>query len=171
MPSVNDDGRLHASFIENLDNGDQVLFWPYSGGAPRATLTRAMSIIQKNIFGKINSCNSYFNHLPGGRSFDNLWSDANFWINWDPRPNPGFYGATSGARALQITVSNYALNRGTWVTVATIVHEMAHVNGAPGGLSMAAENALAPCGLKGLVDPHAVGWNRRADADDGTRYA
>jgi hypothetical protein len=170
MPSVNDDGRLHASFIES-SVGEDFLFWPYSGGAPRATLTRAMAIIQKNIFGKINSCNSYFANLPGGSTFDALWSDPNLWLNWDPRPNPGFYGATAGSRRKEITISNFALNRGTWVTVATIVHEMAHVNGAPGAPSMAAENALTPCGLKGLVDRGAIGMRPRAESESGNRYA
>lgn len=170
MPSVNDDGRIHASFIEAF-GADHIRWWPYSGGAPRATLTKAMAIIQKNIFGKINSCNTYFSHLPRGLSFDTLWSDPALWINWDPRPNPGFYGATAGSRPQEITISNFTLNKGVWVTVATIVHEMAHVNGAGGPPSMAAENALPPCGLKGLVDPNAIGMRRTSEADSDTRYA
>jgi hypothetical protein len=164
MPNVNDDGTLHASFIE-----DGIRFWPYDGGASRATLKRAINIIQKNIFRKSSSCNSYFSHLPGGRSFDDIWSDPAFWINWDNRPDPGFYGATSTANPMEITISGYALNKGAWVTAATIVHEMAHVNGAPGGSSTAAEDAMTPCGLKGLVDPNAVGWREAADDDSGNR--
>jgi hypothetical protein len=164
MPSVNDDGTIHASFIEG-----GIRFWPYDGGASRATLKRAINIIQKNIFGKNVSCNSYFSHLPGGRSFDDIWRDPAFWINWDNRPNPGFYGATSSANPTEITISQFALNKGAWVTVATIVHEMAHVNGAPGGSSTAAEDSLPRCGLKGLVDPGAVGWRQPTEDDSDSR--
>lgn len=166
MVQVSDPGTSRGSFIE-----DDCRFWPYDGGAPRATLRKAMAIIQKSC--RVSSgCNSYFSHLPGRRSFREVWDDPGVWIHWDPRPDPGFYGATSHTFAVaDVTISNYALNRGVWVTVATLVHELAHVNGAPGGTSRAAENALPPCGLRGLVDPAAVGWRERADNESDERYA
>lgn len=41
---------------------------------------------------------------------------------------------------------------------ATLVHELAHVNGAPGGMeSKAAEATLPPCGFDDLFNPALVG--------------
>jgi hypothetical protein len=40
------------------------------------------------------------------------------------------------------------------------VHELAHVNGAPGGMvSKAAEATLPPCGFDDLFNPVIVGMN------------
>ena len=150
MPNVCDDGRVRGAFILPVPGGGDARFWPYAGGGSRATLTRAINIIQSRIYRTSSSCNTYFSHLPGSLRFDDIWTDPDFWLYWDPRGNPGFYGATSGKNT---TVSQFALAKGTWVTVATIVHEMAHIGGAPGAPSMAAENALPKCGLAGLVDP------------------
>jgi hypothetical protein len=175
MPNVNDDGTIHASFIESFSGPPpiEVRFWPYDGGAARKTLQRAIDIIQRNIFHKSSSCNSYFSHLPNALSFDGIWSDPAFWINWDPRPHAPFRGATATTRPLEITISQGCLVKGTWPTVATIVHEMAHLAGAfPGGFPIfpltssasnppdAAERSLLHCGLKGHFDPSAVGIQR-----------
>ncbi len=40
---------------------------------------------------------------------------------------------------------------------ATIVHELAHVAGAPGGASHAAEKATDKCGFKPQYDPTILG--------------
>jgi hypothetical protein len=125
-----------------------------------------MDIIQKRIR-NMSSCNSYFSHLPGHRSFKDVWDDPGIWIHWDPRPNPGFYAATTREFPVaDITISNFALNKNEWVTAATLVHELAHVDGALGGHSTAAEDALKHCGLSGLVDPNAVGWREASDDSD-----
>jgi len=153
MPNVNDDGRIHPSFIENFPGTafPEVRFWPYDGGRSRNTLHGAMQIIQNNIFGKIAPCNTYFSSLPGHRTFDQIWSDPTFWINWEPRPSiNSFFAFTATTRPMEITVSEFCLSKGVWVTCASIVHEMAHLDGAPGldgSGSNAAERSLLHCGL------------------------
>jgi hypothetical protein len=164
MVQVSDAGTSRGSFIQN-----DIRFWPYNGGAPRTTLRKAMAIIQKSCLAS-GGCNSYFSHLPGGRTFKAVWEDPGVWIHWDPRPDPGFYGATSHAFSVaDVTISNFALNKGVWATVATLVHELAHVNGAPGGTSTLAEGALKPCGVGGLVDPGVIGRRETAESDSDNR--
>jgi hypothetical protein len=182
MPNVNDDGTVHASFVETFPNPPptEVRFWPYDGGRQRKTLREAINIIQKNIVGKMSSCNSYFSSLPNHRSFDAIWNDPAFWINRDPRGDAPFRGATATTRPMEITLAAAVLFN-PWVCAATIVHEMAHVNGAwpgafpawPGSASaagdhLAAEKSLLHCGLKKGFDSHAVGIQRNF-ADIQTR--
>lgn len=179
MPHVNDDGRVHQSFILFFPGDPSVpdaRFWPYDGGPIRKTLTKAINIIQKNIVGKIVTCNRYFTALPGvggpPRTFDDIWNDPLFYINFDPRPTVNFRAVSSldPAHPMEITISPVAFRQSEWNVAATIVHEMAHLNGAPVAPSNAAERALPKCGLGKLFDPSAVG-NSRDYADlEGIRY-
>ena len=157
MVQIHDDAASRGSFIRPRPSGGEMRFWPYDGGAPRSTLGKALDILQRNCR-NMSGCNSYFSHLPGSRSLAAILDDPGVWIHWDPRPDPGYFGATwHEFPVADVTITNYTLNKGLWVTAATLVHEFAHVNGAPGRPSMAAENALPPCGLRGLFDPGAVG--------------
>ena len=45
---------------------------------------------------------------------------------------------------------------GRWTVAATLVHELAHVNGAPGN-DRQAEHTLASCLLQKLEDPQIIG--------------
>ena len=169
MVLVADPGTGRGSFIRPVAGGGEARYWPFDGGGARKTLPRAIAIIEKNVKNS-SGCNNYFSHLPGHKSFKDLWN-PDVWIHWDPRADPGFYGATShDFPTADVTISNYALNRGVWITVATLVHELAHVDLAPGAPSTAAEDALKHCGPSGLVDPAAVGW-REASDDSDERYA
>ncbi|MEO0822605.1 MAG: hypothetical protein AAF074_19530 [Pseudomonadota bacterium] len=112
--------------------------------------------------------NSYFRSLPGGRSFTNLINDNSLWIHFDPTL-PDF-GATFHNNDLWVGPS--AIQVGKWTILATIIHELAHINGAGGsatGLACptltpachAAERAVLECGLgkrseltTGVDDPH-----------------
>ncbi len=171
MVQIHDAAASRGSFIRALGGGGDARWWPYDGGGPRKTLGRALAIVQKNCKNS-SGCNSYFKHLPGGRSLKEILDDPGVWLHWDPRADPGFYGCTTTEFPVaDVTISNYALNKGVWVTVATLVHEFAHVNGAPGGSSTAAEDALPHCGLKGLVDPGAVGWREATSGDSDEAYA
>ena len=40
-----------------------------------------------------------------------------------------------------------------------LVHELAHVNGAPGGMVSKAAEATLPCGFDDLFNPAIVGMN------------
>ena len=179
MAQVNDDGRTHSSFQEraSYSNTDKdpagngtVCFWPYDGGKPRETLRQAILIIEHSVVGKVGpatECGKYFQGLPNGQTFDSVW--RNIWINHHPYVGCGFLGATAGGRANEITISDDALNQGVWVTVATIMHEMAHVNGAPGGTA-AAEDTLKHCGMWKHWSAGSVGLNVPEDSEDD-RYA
>jgi len=45
---------------------------------------------------------------------------------------------------------------GQWTLAATLIHELAHVNGASGH-DAAAERTLLPCLMGHLYDPHIIG--------------
>jgi hypothetical protein len=177
MVNVNDDGRFHASFIETYPGTPfpDVRFWPYDGGGTRKTLTRAINILQKHVYKKSSSCNTYFSHLSGGRKFDDIWDDPAFFINWDPRLSVRFWGFKATTRPMEITISQETFTKGEWFTAATIVHEMAHLAGAPGqdgSGSNAAERAKKACGFSAFFDSSAIGDNEDyADLNLKARYA
>ncbi|HET6145976.1 MAG TPA: hypothetical protein VFH68_00465 [Polyangia bacterium] len=126
---------------------------PYTSLAHQTTLRGAMHIIQTRITTHA-PCNTAFKALPGGRTLQQIWADPNIWINFDPANNAGDYAATRGN---DVTITAFALNKGRWTVAATLVHELAHVGGAPGGTSPLAEQALLPCLLGDLRQPGLVG--------------
>lgn len=98
------------------------------------------------------AANRYFRSLPRGRSFTSLIGDSNIWLNYFNDPNA--YGFTFAN--YNIWLSDSAFLGGRWMLLATIVHELAHVNGAIGGAAVcsnystpchAAERAVLECGL------------------------
>jgi len=174
MISVNDDGRTHASFSETYPGTPfpEVLFWPYDGGKPRQVLRQAIGIIQSNIVGKMTPCNTYFATLPLGKTFDEIWNEG-FWINWHPRSGEQFDAFSATSRPKEITFSNDGLSRGAWAVVASIVHEMAHLNGAPGvdgSGSNAAEQSLLHCGLKAHFRSSAIGMRHYTEIQSRNRF-
>jgi len=85
----------------------------------------------------------YFKKLPGKRSLTDMVQgpDENFWISYDPT-GPAV-GATVGDH---VTIGRGAVSFGHWTVAATLVHELAHANGA--ALPGQAEKALMFCGLR-----------------------
>ena len=73
-----------------------------------------------------------------------LLADRRIWIN---------YAADYYARGIRPGLSNeigigeFAYVRGKEIVLATLIHELAHIAGALGGESRAAEDALIHCGL------------------------
>jgi hypothetical protein len=65
-----------------------------------------------------------------------------FWISYDPHGRGA--GETVGRH---ITIGRTPLRFGRWAVAATLVHELAHINGAS-DLNGEAEKALLQCGLK-----------------------
>ena len=101
----------------------------------------------------------YYRTLPGGRSLTQLLADNTIWINY--HPTMVHYGETNAVGGKEIAISNSAYRIGRWTVLATMVHELAHSNGAPGGADQSAERALLACGLgkpsertSGVDDPH-----------------
>lgn len=91
------------------------------------------------------SANRYFRSLPNGRSLTQLLGDRSIWINFDPTTTD--FGAQSVDHPHEIAIGPRAFRVGRWTVLATVIHELAHVNGAPGGVDTRAENALLHTGL------------------------
>lgn len=125
---------------------------PFSDNALINTLKSALYIIESQIKGE-NSCELEFAKLPLGRSFTDLWNSNSIWISYDPDRSGTKYGVTFAKKHISITA--YALKMGKWITAATLIHELAHVNGAPGNNTQA-EDTLLRCGLKNHHNPNII---------------
>ena len=125
MPTINTPGSAHVAPAPN--SGFQWLAYADDNKLKKA-LQDAFFIIQNNIRG-MRPCNKCFKALPGGKSFDDVWDDAAVFVSFDPQGKGGTFGATLGK---DITITAFSLRMGRWTTAATLVHELAHVNGAPG---------------------------------------
>ncbi|MCL1824837.1 MAG: hypothetical protein FWG26_02670 [Betaproteobacteria bacterium] len=149
MPNINTTSSGHPSPVNTRRK-----YLPYSSAESEylRALQMAIDIINSRIKGHV-PCNNAFKALPKGRSFLDVWNDISVWINYDPDFIPGYFGARVGNN---ITISKYAFLQGHWAVVATLVHELAHVNGA-GGWDTQAEDTLKDCLLKNLHDPSVIG--------------
>jgi hypothetical protein len=91
------------------------------------------------------TADQYFKTLPSGRSLRDLLNDGSIWINFGPTMTE--FGAQSVAHPNEIAIGPRAFRIGRWTVLATLIHELAHVDGAPGGTDRRAEEALLHCGL------------------------
>lgn len=108
------------------------------------------------------SANVYFSAITAGaRTLTALLADSTVWINY--HATLADFGVTPGAAgfATELAIGPRAFRIGRWFVLATLIHELAHCNGAPGDPSVVAENALPACGLgklseqtTGVDDPH-----------------
>jgi len=133
------------------DNDEQKEAWRIA-----ETLGRAIQYIDSRVK-KHDPCNSYFRKPPKGRSFAEIWDDPDVWLNFAPKlPDWGF---TRDPK--DVLISKEAFKQGHLFVAATIVHELAHVGGAPGTganpPSNAAEVALKYCLLTQQFDPNIFG--------------
>jgi hypothetical protein len=94
-------------------------------------LQRAVQILLSGMRGD-KSCNDHFSSLPGGRDFRSLIDDHTIWVSYDPS-NTGSWWCIPSTHPNDIVVCRYAFAMGRWSVAATICHELAHLNGAPGG--------------------------------------
>jgi hypothetical protein len=92
----------------------------------------------------IPSANIYFRGLPNGRSLSDLLGDSSIWVNYAPVTLD--YGLTNWVGGKEIAIGPAAFRVGRWTVLATLIHELAHVNGAPLNTT-AAERAVLACGL------------------------
>jgi hypothetical protein len=137
MPTINDGSTVH-----NGPDGSGVFPDKYLD-----TLKRAIAIIQNRIRGH-KDCEDSFADLPGndgsgGRTFSDMWNDFTIWLNYDPDNGGSEWGWTEpDLYPNDVVITQFTLRMGRWSTAGTIIHEMAHLNGAPGGDSKAAETTL-----------------------------
>lgn len=79
---------------------------------------------------KMPSADRYFVRLPGRRTLTNIPADRSIWINYHASlPD---YGVTSGRFPGEIALGRFAFIEGRWMLLGTLLHELAHVNGASG---------------------------------------
>ena|SRR5664279_2341124 len=166
MPTINTPSSAHAGPATIA--GWQWL--PYTDATLLHTLRDAIHIISARINGN-KPCDAAFKALPSGRTFAQVWADASIWVSYDPDNIGTKYGVTDRVGGSEISITRYALRMGRWTTAATLIHELAHTNGAPGGASHAAEATLSSCLLNALEDKAILGQIIRASNNNGTRIA
>jgi hypothetical protein len=94
----------------------------------------------------IASADVYFRSLSGGRSLTDLLNDRSIWVNYHASSDDFGYTDAVGGSEIAITTRSFRIGR--WTVLATLVHELAHVNGASGDSgSQDAERAVLECGL------------------------
>ena len=125
-------------------------FWAYNNDKALKTLEQAVFILKNNIKG-MKPCNERFKKLSGGRTSDDILKDDTVWISYEARTTTGWYGATNTVGGNEITISQAAFNKGRWWVAGTLVHEMAHVNGAPAN-TVDADDTLLYCGVKNAYE-------------------
>lgn len=100
----------------------------------------------KVIAATMPSADRYFSSLPFGRSLTQILADRTIWINYAPTIKD-LWGAEDNRIHKEIAITPPSYLWGRWTVLATLIHELAHINGAPGSRSQAAEEALLHCGL------------------------
>jgi hypothetical protein len=156
MPQLNIPGAGHAGPAAVA--GWQWL--PFANAMYRDSVRRAIRIINTRVNGH-RPCDVAFQALPGGRTFADVWADPSIWISYDPGIQANRFGATLGT---EITLTQYSCRMGHWTIVATLIHELAHVNGADGA-SHDAEGVLMHCLMQGHHNPAIMGQLRDTPRD------
>jgi hypothetical protein len=174
MVSINNDASGHSCFTEDWYEGaagcsqgvkKTGYFWRLFGTNEQMA-EDALELIRTTAGGQTR-CNASFQGLgsgmwfwrTGGRSFDDTFNDPDVWVSYHWDKTTGIRGLTSGRRPKDITIAQNAFDEGLRAVAATIVHELAHVNGAPGKPSRMAEDTLRGCGFSDQFDEAAVGIN------------
>ena len=135
-----------------------ITWLPFTAGRHLDTLRRAMHLIDTRIKGA-RACDAAFRALPGGRSFAQVWTDQTIWLSYDPTANGSLYGATNQVGGRDVTICEFTFRMGEWTTAGTLIHELAHANGAD-GISHDAEGTLHSCLLSKVEDPTIIGMLR-----------
>ncbi|MCF6235322.1 MAG: hypothetical protein L3J70_02915 [Gammaproteobacteria bacterium] len=164
MSKINTIDSGHGSKTEHYAGGTTIQYNVFCNGtdtekAHLKKLNEAYNIINK-FDAKIDlqgPCNKYFRTLSKRKAFHHFWRDNTIFINYSPSVIIGFYGATH-SNDKDICISAWCLgNTNRWMVAATIIHELAHIGGAPGGASHAAEKAADKCGFKPQYNPAILG--------------
>jgi hypothetical protein len=179
MLQVNLEGSGHATptslKVINGDTSAQFVPFPYTlpvsfPGTPEQVadiangkrlhvLNWAMNYVDTKIK-KHQPCNACFKKLPRHKTLLEIWDSNDVWVSYFT--TTAALGETRGDR--DIAVSESAFKEGRMTVVATIMHELAHIAGAPGGKALEdgkpnnqAESVLKCCLLGDMFDPNALG--------------
>ncbi|MBC7900882.1 MAG: hypothetical protein H7070_12615 [Saprospiraceae bacterium] len=164
MVKINEPGSGHGDMTSPLGNRH----WAYTDKKALATLKRALFILRSNVKG-MKPCNKCFKALPGGKTFDEILADDTIWINYEPRTDRGWYGITISVGGKDVSISQSAFNKGRWWVAGTLVHELAHVNGASASTGDA-DDTLLCCGLKNAYEG-AIGMNQSGTGEEDSMMA
>jgi hypothetical protein len=172
MPKINTAATGHGSKTEHYADGSSIRFnvFPEASDPEKkrlALLRKAVNIVDR-AEGRMNidgQCNNYFKTLGRTKTFRELWADDTIFINFSPSVTRGFYAAAHSNNK-DVTVTAWCLdNNNFWMVAATLVHEFAHLAGAPGGASHAAERAVKKCYFNDQYDPTIVGSVQKLSQD------
>ena len=100
------------------------------------------------------ACRDAFCALPLRRSLEAVWTDPAVSISYTPSARVRGY-TDIGTKLIVMTFDG--LMRSPREIAATLLHELAHLNGAPAGATLMAESLLPRCGFADLYDPTAQG--------------
>jgi hypothetical protein len=177
MLNINFAGSGHAAPKDpNLDTNYDFLQFPdpfreyIPGASPEAleamadknkyVILRAAMLYIDDKIKNHPPCNTCFKKLPKGRTFKEIWDSDKVWVNYFKDPHA--HGEARGD--FDIALADSAFQKGKMYVVAVIVHELAHIGGAPGGKQLAdgkpnlmAESTLKCCLLSDYFDPKALG--------------
>ncbi|WP_165220539.1 hypothetical protein [Aquisphaera insulae] len=161
MPRINRESSKHET---NFRTSDGSTWEPFKNEEHIRLVTAALLEIDKQVLASkktLKSCNVAFSKLPKGRDFGALWKDPGIWISYNSNTEEGLFGITYKN---DISIASYVFTLREpvrWIA-ATLIHELAHVNGAPGTTdSKAAEETLPPCGFDDKYNPATVGARMR----------
>lgn len=156
MPKINTPASGHVG--PNPNSGRQ---WnPYVDKDYLLTIQRAVQIIDTRIKAH-KSCNNAFKALPGGErstKFGPTRQYGSAWIGGQANR----YGATLHK---EITISAYAVRMGRWTVAATLVHELAHMNGAGGTNTARKTLSRVACSKVCIIRRSSAGSYGAARAD------
>lgn len=161
MPLINIPGSGHGRFTSAAGNR----YWEYDSFSTLFTLAKAYYMINQRSYGN-PACNACFTTLPNGKDFDDTWDAMDVWVNFESRSDRGWYGITYGVGGKDISISQSAFNKGTEWVAGTLVHELAHVNGAPTTTAQA-DVTLLCCGFAAAYEG-VIGQRKTASPN---RYA
>ncbi len=172
MATINTVATGHGNKTETYAGGTTIQYNVFLNSSTKE-VTRQNKIRQtKAIIDRLDKklnlygpCNKYFKKLPKGKTFSDFWRDNSIFINFSPSTSAGFFGATH-SNDKDVCITAWCLDtHNKWMIAATLVHEYAHIAGAPGGASHAAEKAADMCGFKPQYDPTILGSIEKLSKD------
>jgi len=128
------------------DHLSKVDFWfpipPENRAAAQWARTQA-----RDIASRVSGANRYFRNLPRGKSLSELLNDSTIWVNYMNIDVPLHGQSGDEAPYRELAIGYWAFRAGKRAVLGTLIHELAHINGAPGFPSLDAELAVYYCGL------------------------
>jgi hypothetical protein len=163
MPQIKTESSKNKTVYVTADG--KYRWEPYKDKKLIQLVQAAFQEIDKKVIGNktiLKTCNVAFSKLKGRRDFASVWKDPRVWISYNPSPEEGLYGMFHKD---DISIAAYVFTIRDpirWIA-GTLIHELAHFNGAPGGWtdSKEAEATLPPCGFDDIYNPATIGMIRR----------